>query len=529
MLQPVDQDERARPGAAVLHRLGAVPPGAVVAGLVVVATVLRLPGLGTWYWMDEGISVGIASHPLVDIPGVLVRDGSPPLYYLLLHGWMAVFGSSEVATHSLSLLFAVAIVPAAWWAGHSLFDRRVGLLAALLAATNPFLTLYARETRMYTLVALLGVLLAGSFLHVFAFGRRRYLPLFVGSLVALLYTHTWSVFAAAACVAALVPCLLARVDRRRLLGDAAIGFGAAALLFTPWLPTLVSQASHNGAPWSDRPVPREALSAVSEVLGDGHERVLVALVVAGGAAVLALVRRGRSPEGAATRAMGLLIAVTVALGWLSAQVSPAWSTRYFSVFVAPVLLLAALALARSGSAGILALVVILAVWTQPLAVLFGLKEPIEPDSKAVDRPVAAAVAPHLRPDDLVVAMQMEEVPVLHHYLPDGLRYADPDGPVADPRVADWRNALERMEATSAATDLAPLVDALPGGRRLLLVCQTTPDRPDRPWFRLMGERCAEWKAWLSGDPRLRPLPVPGLEQVREDLPAAVLLFEKGAG
>jgi len=531
MLQAVDQDEgeARRPGPSVRHRLSAVPATAVVGALVVVSTVLRVPGLGAWYWMDEGISIGIASHALTDIPGVLVRDGSPPLYYLFLHVWMAVFGTSEVATHSLSLLFALATVPAAWWAGNSLFHRRVGLVAALLAATNPFLTFYSSETRMYTLVALLGVLVVGSFLHVFAFGRRRYLPLFVASLAAVLYTHTWAVFAAVGCAAALVPCALARADRRRLLADAGLGFGLVAVLFAPWLPTLLSQAAHNGAPWSPRPVPREALSAVSEVLGDGHERVLVALVVAGGAAVLGLVRRGRTPEGVATLAMGLIIAVTVGVGWLWAQSTPAWATRYFAVFVAPVLLLAALALARSGTAGVVAVVLILAIWTQPLALLFGERELIDRDSKAVDRPVAASVAPLLRPDDVVVAVQMEEVPVLHHYLGDGLRYADLDGPVLDPRVADWRDALDRMEATSAATDLAPLVDSMPGGSRLLLVCKTILEPPERPWFRIMEERCAEWKSWLGADPRVRPVAVPGLAEVRADLPEAILLFEKAVG
>ncbi len=229
MLQPVDDDEPLRPRLSLVDRARTVPDAVVVTALTAVSTLLRLPGLGTWYWIDEGISVGIASHPLGDIPGLLTRDGSPPLYYLLLHVWMAVFGSSEVATHSLSLLFAVATVPAAWWAGRSLFDRRVGLVAAVLAAANPFVTLYSRETRMYTLVALLGVLVAGSFLHVFAFGRRRYLPLFVASLVLLLYTHTWGIFATAGCAAAVVPCLLARTDRRRLLADAALVALAANL------------------------------------------------------------------------------------------------------------------------------------------------------------------------------------------------------------------------------------------------------------------------------------------------------------
>ena len=535
MLQPVDQpvdvDAPPPPRPGVLGRVAAVPPAAVVAGLVVASALLRLRGLGTWYWIDEGISLGIASHPLTEIPGVLVKDGSPPLYYLVLHAWTAVFGSTEVATHSLSLVFAVATVPLAWWAGRSLFDRRVGLVAAGLFAANPFLTGYSRETRMYTLVALLGVVVTASFLHVYAFGRRRYLPLFVAGLTLLLYTHTWGLFAAGGCAAALLPCLLARSDRRRVAVDAGIGFGLAALLFVPWLPTLASQAAHNGAPWSPRPVPREALSAVSEVLGDLHERVLVALVIAGGGVMLALARRGRTPEGAATRAMVVLIAVTVGLGWASAQVSPAWAPRYFSVFVAPILLLSALALARSGPRGLLALVIILAIWTQPLAVLFGGREPISRDAKAVDKPVAAAVAPLLGRGDLVVAMQMEEVPLLHHYLDrlgEDLRYADPSGPVADPAVADWREALDRMEASTAETALAPLVDALPGGHRVLLVCQITADRPVRRWFAIMEERCAEWKAWLAADGRLRPVPVPALDRVRSDLSGSVLLFEKGA-
>ena len=42
-------------------------------------------------------------------------DGSPPLYYLLLHGWMAIFGETEAATRALSLVFALVAVPVAYW------------------------------------------------------------------------------------------------------------------------------------------------------------------------------------------------------------------------------------------------------------------------------------------------------------------------------------------------------------------------------------------------------------------------------
>ena len=85
---------------------------------------LRTQAIHARYWIDEGLSVGISSHPFFDVPGLLRQDGSPPLYYLLLHGWMDVFGTDEASTHALSLLFALLMVPAALWAGWSLFGRR---------------------------------------------------------------------------------------------------------------------------------------------------------------------------------------------------------------------------------------------------------------------------------------------------------------------------------------------------------------------------------------------------------------------
>ena len=110
------------------------------------------------YWIDEGLSVGIASHPLTDIPGVLRQDGSPPLYYLLLHVWIDVIGGDgEARTHALSLLFALADDPGRLVGGARAVRERAGWCAAVVAALNPFLNFYAQETRMYSLVALLSL------------------------------------------------------------------------------------------------------------------------------------------------------------------------------------------------------------------------------------------------------------------------------------------------------------------------------------------------------------------------------------
>src|SRR5271157_2128507 len=46
-------------------------------------------------WLDEALTVNIASQPLHTLPTHLKHDGAPPLYYVLLHFSMKVFGTSD--------------------------------------------------------------------------------------------------------------------------------------------------------------------------------------------------------------------------------------------------------------------------------------------------------------------------------------------------------------------------------------------------------------------------------------------------
>src|SRR4051794_760323 len=219
-----------------------------LAVLVAVSLLLRTGQMKVHYWIDEGLSVGISSHSLTDIPGVLRLDGSPPLYYMLLHVWMSWFGTYESATHALSLLFALATIPVAYWTGRSLFDRRIAWTLAGMAALCPFLTSYAQETRMYSLVALLGMLATAFFLHAFVYGRRAYrIPLGL-TIAALLYTHNWAFFFIAGTIVALAFVWRASDDRRGVLRASAVAFGTAALRFSPGGPGGIFRALHTGAP-----------------------------------------------------------------------------------------------------------------------------------------------------------------------------------------------------------------------------------------------------------------------------------------
>jgi uncharacterized membrane protein len=248
----------ASPRTRALPKLGSLPgsfvlPALVLLGLLALSLYLRTNSLGESLWMDEGLSIGIASQPFFDIPSVLRVDGSPPLYYMLLSAWMDVTGNGPAETQGLSVAIALLSVPAGLWAGWSLFGRRAGLICAALCAVNPFLTAYAQETRMYALMLVLSLLATAAFLHVFAFGRRRYLPVFAVLLAAMLYTHNWGLFLGVGLACALVPCWYVSEVRSSFWKDALLGFGGAGLLYLPWVPTLLHQIQHTGAPWLNPP------------------------------------------------------------------------------------------------------------------------------------------------------------------------------------------------------------------------------------------------------------------------------------
>jgi mannosyltransferase len=475
-----------------------LPTWGVVAVLVIFTLAslwLRTRALHFHYWIDEGLSVGIAGHPLSEIPSVLRQDGSPPLYYAILHVWMSVFGHGEAATHLLSLIFALLCIPVAFWLGASLFGRRAGLISAGLAAGAPYLTIYAQETRMYALLTLLALLVAGSFVEAFIRRRRRYLPVFTVSLAAALYTHNWALFLGLATAAAFLLVVRESDDRRALWRDGAIAFGGVAILYAPWLPTVAYQARHTGAPWDLPPVIWSlSQGGYSLVGGRGAAVALLFGAVAGLVAVWKLTDAQRWLVGAA-KALLILGVGTVLIAWLYSKITPAWAPRYLAVIVGPLILLFGLGLARGGRLALAAVALTACFWVlDPVPTSLNTKENVAS--------VASKVRAHLGTDPLVLATQPEQVPTIAYYLPQVKRFGTPMGPVADAHVVDWRDALNRLRRASVQGTLLPMVDALLPGQRVVLVNTINlPDSP--PWMKLIKRDGNRWLKALNHDPAFK--------------------------
>ncbi len=145
-----------------------------------------------------------------------------------------------------------------------MFDKRAGALAAAGAAGSPFLTYYAQETRMYSLVVLLSILASASFTLAFVRGERKHVVYLGIWLALLLYTHTWGLFLAAAMAGA----WLIMWRRGQIAARDGLTVGAAvALVYAPWLPVVVSQTAHTAAPWAERPSPLVLLGVPGGLFG----------------------------------------------------------------------------------------------------------------------------------------------------------------------------------------------------------------------------------------------------------------------
>jgi mannosyltransferase len=468
-----------------LERRWATP--VVLVALIVLSLFIRTRQLNAGFWIDEGISVGLAHHHWSSIPSLLKQDGSPPAYYMLLGLWIRLFGDGERATHTLSLLFGLAWIPLAYAAARSLFDRRTGLICALLAALNPFLTYYAQETRMYELEAFLSLAIAYTYVEGVLRGRRLWAALLVPAVALMLYTHNWGLFV---CVGLAVTTAIFARERLKLFGVVTL---AIALLYAPWLPTLFSQARHTGAPWSTAPSIHDLVLSPTYVLGG--EGAFLALALVGGAGLAEAVRSRLDEERRIVLALATLGAVTIAAAFISSQFSPAWTARYFAVILGPVLLLGARGLVRARRLGFVALVAVVFLWS-----FYSVR-----DDKENARSITAGVAPYTQPGELVISTHPEQGPVLRYYLGPGLRWADTLGPVRDPRVFDWRDAVTRLERARAKPTLDRLLATVPVGGKFVVISPVFRDyRAWRAqWTKLVWQKSTAWTWLLQRDPRLK--------------------------
>jgi hypothetical protein len=288
----------------------AVLMGVALVGLLARAWRVTTPGLTS----DEAFSWRLTRYPVGDMLGRAALDVHPPVYYLLLDGWLGAFGEGPVALRGLSVFAGLLVVPLAFLLVQEAVrleagarHRSAGLLAGSMIALHATQVLQSRNARMYALGAALATAGAWLLLRAQRATEWRYAwwglwGLAAATAVGTHYYLAFTVLAQAAWAVA-----TARDVRLRLRELALAGVVALAA-FTPWVTAFWRQARQVQGEYWIPPVDAASLTnAVARwALGGEAGRVAPLAALLAVASLLAAARAGRA---------GLFFALQAATPW----------------------------------------------------------------------------------------------------------------------------------------------------------------------------------------------------------------------
>lgn len=162
--------------------------------ILLIGSCLRFYQLGEKsLWTDELVVISNAVN-LVDIKSFLAHtrgDDLPRFYSLLFKFWMSL-GDSEFTMRTLSVIFGCLSILVTYAVCRLFFDTKTSLSAALLTAISPFLLLYDREIRMYSLFALFSLLSTYFFIRSLREDRKGLWIFYTVINVLNIYTHYYA-------------------------------------------------------------------------------------------------------------------------------------------------------------------------------------------------------------------------------------------------------------------------------------------------------------------------------------------------
>ncbi len=360
---------------------------------------------------DETLAlfVGRGTLPSV-LHDVIAERGGAPLHFVF--AWLVVhLGGGLTALRVVSIVFAVASVPAIAVLGSELADRTVGVVAALLASASWVFLFHGIYGRMYSLFLFTSTMSFIALLRALEHGGRRRFALWGVALLATLASHPYAVLV----VAAQTVYVAFRGERRRA---AFTTLGVVAVAAVPfWWADLVLRGRFDvglGGGGTRLGTPRSVAHYFWWVAGDfsaGHGRWLAPVLVAAALGFVLLARR-RKTSGLLTACVILVPAIALTAVRLHATASPQarhliFALPFFSTLVASALV--GVSRARPRVTGLLACAAVAALVFGEVRWADEKTPPLfhgSPHAVATARARAAAwLAASGRPDDVLLGYE----------------------------------------------------------------------------------------------------------------------------
>lgn len=170
---------------------------------------------------------------LTDFFAKFKNDLHPPLYYLGLRLFTALFGLNPTTLRLFSVLGVLSTILLGYFAGQRIFGKQGALYFCLMLISVPMLAAYSHQARMYTWAAFS---VSGLFIYSYLFmrtGKNRDLVLLFVFTVIATYIHYYSM--AAAFVANVFVFLYLLLTKSKKWLPHVLSLLVATILFLPWL------------------------------------------------------------------------------------------------------------------------------------------------------------------------------------------------------------------------------------------------------------------------------------------------------
>ncbi len=394
-------------------------PGIRVAAIVIGILAATVSFAGSWipsFWGDEAASVMSAERPLSTLFGMVQHiDAVHGLYYLFLHGWIGLFGTSELSTRLPSAIGVGLAAAGTVVLANLLFDHRIAVLAGLVFAILPRVTYMGAEARSYALGTAIAVWLTVLLVVLLRRRTTRKLPWLLYSLGFALAVYAFLYLVLLALVHAVL--LLTMPGARAMLGRwlRAAGLGLALAL-----PIIAFALGEHGQVsfLGKRPKFSPQTVFVDQWFGNTSFATLCWVLIAVGVLAAVWAWRGRPRAGTAPigalRALpvGMLVAgawfvlPTLLLELGNAFIAPMSTTRYLSFCTPAVAILVAAGVAVLGRSLLskrwmpLAVIALLGVLVAPT--YLAQRGPYAKNGGSDWRQVSAVIGQHAHPGDAIV-------------------------------------------------------------------------------------------------------------------------------
>ena len=166
-------------------------------------------------------------HSLFEI---LKTENNPPLFFILLHLWIKVFGISAFSVRFMPMIFSTLTVLMIYLTGKRFYSIRIGMVAALIFTFSNYHLLFAHEARVYSLFALLTAFSMYFYFQLIIRRDLRTIILLTIINLLLLYSHFFGFYIL---FIQLTSCLLIKELRSRVLKDYLIMLVIVIVLYIP--------------------------------------------------------------------------------------------------------------------------------------------------------------------------------------------------------------------------------------------------------------------------------------------------------